>query len=211
MSRYLIPFGVGTRACPGRYQTQLVFRAGGTSKVRDVIEGGAEEEVDDSAPLRKYVEGSTDCVAMIDHGHFLSGGDSGSISLWTTGKKKPIFTHPLAHGVEITHSATEGAIRKARWITSLAVLPYGDVFASGSWEGHIRIWALDPNLKSFARLFSIPAVGIVNSLQIVQKGDDDKPLVVAALGQEPRFGRWQRIKECKNVALVAALPISQAA
>lgn len=64
-------------------ETQLVFRAGGTSKIRSVLEGGLEDEdVDDDAVKakgeeKKFVEGSVDCTAMVDDTHFISGGDSG--------------------------------------------------------------------------------------------------------------------------------------
>lgn len=67
-------------------ETQLVFRGGGKSKVREVLEGGAlegmDEEEDGVIGARKetekrYVEGSIECVAMIDESTFVSGGDSG--------------------------------------------------------------------------------------------------------------------------------------
>ena len=134
-----------------------------------------------------------------------------AIALWTTGKKKPVFTQALAHGLATTASASEGPIRTARWITALACLPYGDVFASGSWDGSIRLWALDPTLRSFAALFAIEAPGFVNSLQLLQPGEDARPVVVAALGQEPRMGRWMRDREAKNVALAVSLPLSASA
>lgn len=55
-----------------------------------------------------------------------------SISLWHTGKKKPIFTLPLAHGID---DLTEDAnLKGARWITSLASLRGTDLFASGELE-----------------------------------------------------------------------------
>lgn len=54
-----------------------------------------------------------------------------SICLWSTNKKKPIFTFTLAHGLEEIESSTEGTLRRPRWVTSLAALRYGDVFASG--------------------------------------------------------------------------------
>lgn len=38
---------------------------------------------------------------------------------------------------------------------------------SGSWDGSIRVWQLAPNLKSFAPLYTIPALGFVNSLQLL--------------------------------------------
>lgn len=79
-------------------ESQLVFRAGGISKVRKVLEGGVDDEEDEGAVAkrraktqnslingvssnpsndRKFVEGSVDCTAMVDDQHFLSGGDSG--------------------------------------------------------------------------------------------------------------------------------------
>jgi ribosomal RNA-processing protein 9 len=79
-------------------EKQLVFRGGGRSRVREVLEGGlrGEEEGEDrdedgAEPLSssikakgkerekvsKFVEGSMECVAMIDETTFVSGGDSG--------------------------------------------------------------------------------------------------------------------------------------
>jgi ribosomal RNA-processing protein 9 len=105
-------------------------------------------------------------VAMIDEMTFLSGGDSGSICLWSTQKKKPVFTQPLAHGFNEVHSATEGLIQTPRWITALASLRYSDVFASGSWSNEIHIWKLDSSFKSFSLIGSVAAPGVVNSLQL---------------------------------------------
>ncbi len=73
--------------------TQVAFRGGGTSKLRDVIEGavdGMDEDVDegkakgnaskgDASGEKRYVEGSIDCVAMVDESTFVSGGDSGYV------------------------------------------------------------------------------------------------------------------------------------
>ncbi|KZT22903.1 WD40 repeat-like protein [Neolentinus lepideus HHB14362 ss-1] len=157
-------------------QTQLVFRGGGRSKVREVLEGGALEGLDGEegdlvgkkkGEEKRYVEGSMECVAMVDESTFLSGGDSGSICLWTIQKKKAIFTQALAHGLHEMHSETEGLIQTPRWVTSIATLRYSDLFASGSWEGSIRIWKLDDKLKSFSLIGSIPAPGMINSLQFV--------------------------------------------
>jgi ribosomal RNA-processing protein 9 len=67
-------------------ETQLVFRGGGRSSIRELLEGGGladfEEEDQDGEKreghvVKRYVEGSLDCVAMIDESTFLSGGDSG--------------------------------------------------------------------------------------------------------------------------------------
>jgi hypothetical protein len=54
-----------------------------------------------------------------------------SLCLWTTQKKKPIFTQALAHGLNQVRSETEGLIETPRWITAIASLRYSDLFASG--------------------------------------------------------------------------------
>lgn len=234
---------VGARDKTVRYwkivdETQLVFRGGGRSRIREVLEGGLKgdeegdgDDMDVDGGKRKreqqksYIEGSLECVCMIDETTFVSGGDSGSLSLWSTAKKKPIFTQPLAHGLAEMESATEGIIRTPRWITSLGCLRYSNIFASGSYDGSIRIWQLDHKLKSFSLAGTIPAVGIVNSLQLLSppkefvkhaswiNHDSSNPpeppspnshslLVVASLAKEHRFGRWIQQKEAKNVASV---------
>lgn len=76
---------------------QVVYRGGGRSRMREVLEGGLKgdeegEEGDDGVGdgldlatsrrvlgdgEKKFVEGSLECVAMIDETTFLTGGDSG--------------------------------------------------------------------------------------------------------------------------------------
>jgi len=224
--------------------TQLVFRGGGRSSARELLEGGglAEADVDEGdgrkregMSEKKCVEGSLECVAMIDESTFLSGGDSGSICLWTTQRKKPIYKQAVAHGFSETLSETEGLIRTPRWITALGTLRYSDLFASGSWDGHIRLWKVDPKMKSFSVMGSFSVPGVINSLQFIspQKGSLDEAswawlgtradarrsasgasmkksgpiLLVAGVGQEPRLGRWVTVKGdgARNGALVMAL------
>ncbi|CAE6499273.1 unnamed protein product [Rhizoctonia solani] len=239
-------------------ETQLVFRGGGRSRLREVLEGGMEEasegEENEEAPAgsrkrkgkekeksKSFMEGSIDCVAMLDESAFVSGGDSGSICLWFITKKKPVFTQSLAHGMHQHISESEGTIATPRWITALGAVRYGDLFASGSWDGVVRLWKVDIKARSFSALGEIPALGFVNSLQLVVpprdtalthtwgntsesvttvNGDSegtpkfppgrtrDEVLLVAAVAQEPRLGRWSRIHGNgeKNSALLVALP-----
>lgn len=75
-------------------ETQLVFRGGGRSRMREVLEGGLRgddegDDIDDDGmdlilkakgkerEGKKFIEGSLECVAMIDESTFVSGGDSG--------------------------------------------------------------------------------------------------------------------------------------
>ena len=66
------------------------------------------------------------------HVHELFEIHNRSISLWSTQKKKPIFTYPLAHGLHQVQSSTEGLLKTPRWITALAALAYSDLFISGA-------------------------------------------------------------------------------
>lgn len=91
---------VGARDKSARFwkivdESQLVFRGGSRSAVRELLDGGAleglQEERDEDgdnatmggkkgkerASPKKFVEGSIECVAMIDEVTFVSGGDSG--------------------------------------------------------------------------------------------------------------------------------------
>ncbi|KAL4072159.1 WD40-repeat-containing domain protein [Scleroderma yunnanense] len=214
-------------------ESQLVFRGGGKSAIRELLEGGAFEghEDEDEAVHEKnsrkgddhkkrFVEGSIECVALIDETNFVSGGDTGSICLWNTSKKKPVYTQAVCHGFHEVESSTEGIIRTPRWITSIASLRYSDIFVSGSWDGDIRIWKLDSKLKSFSLVGTVHAPGVVNSLQLLAvpknslsaaswTGSSQTPskdttvkitgvesvLLVTGLGQEYRLGRWVSVKE----------------
>ncbi|KAJ5812165.1 hypothetical protein N7474_008466 [Penicillium riverlandense] len=129
-------------------ETQLVFR-GGSSK---------------HAP---YPDNNIDCVAPLPPSHFVTGSDSGSISLWSIHKKKPLHTIPLAHGLDpippldqwspevdekvAAHNARH--LRPSpRWITALATLPGTDIVLSGSWDGWIRAWRISDDKKTIIPL-----------------------------------------------------------
>jgi ribosomal RNA-processing protein 9 len=138
-------------------ETQLVFRGGG---------GDKKSRNNGLAP--RAMEGSMDRVAMIDEEMFVTGSDNGSLSLWVTHKKKPIFTLPFAHGIddpmkpeeysgESNPDASLVPAPQPRWITALTTIPYSDVILSGSWDGHIRAWKVSENKKL------IEAVGVVGA------------------------------------------------
>ncbi|PGH15865.1 hypothetical protein AJ80_05396 [Polytolypa hystricis UAMH7299] len=124
-------------------ESQLVFR-GGSSKGRS------------------YVENTIDCVTVLPPAHFVTGSDNGTISLWSVHKKKPLFSIPLAHGVDPLPSAEDQSSEQdpvvaesnlrytrptARWITALATLPGTDILLSGSWDGWIRAWKISEDKR----------------------------------------------------------------
>lgn len=173
-------------------EIQLVLRAGGKTRT----------------PEGEWVEGSVDVVCVLDDSHFVSGGDTGSIAFWSTGKKKPLFTNVLAHG-----SDTEGhnllpssAEPKPRWITALAHLRGSNIFASGSWDGEIRFWKVDHELKRFEAAGSTHVGGFINALQLLNTPNGVR--LVAAVGREPRLGRWVTVK-ARNGVLVADVELEK--
>lgn len=64
-------------------ETQLVLRGGGGSKWYDDLDGmdedGDAKRKREGAKAESFVEGSIECVAMIDESNFVSGGDSGYV------------------------------------------------------------------------------------------------------------------------------------
>ncbi|KAL1965651.1 hypothetical protein VTN77DRAFT_5328 [Rasamsonia byssochlamydoides] len=124
-------------------ETQLVFRG-------------------ESSKKEEYQTNNLDCVATIPPTHFVTGSDSGALSLWSIHKKKPIYTIPLAHGLdplpppEELSSETDPKTaahnsrfvrRMPRWITALTTVPGTDIILSGSWDGWIRAWRVSEDKK----------------------------------------------------------------
>ena len=149
-------------------ETQLVFRGGGGGRGRSMDEKnrGPQDLKDgfsSAISSRAYAEGSIDRVALIDEETFITGSDNGGLSLWNIHKKKPVFTVPLAHGLdppllpeqasaeEVPDHKVPG-VPQPRWITALATVPYSDLILSGSWDGWIRVWRVSADKKRIERV-----------------------------------------------------------
>ena len=131
---------------------------------------------------------------------------------------------------------------------------------TGSWDGRIRIWALDPSFRSFKLVSTLSCAGFINGLQMMsvqaakvdlksfassgeaqtdgassltvangaaeadsvdpemegeaavgqskKRSNGQTVVLAAAVSQEPRLGRWMRIKDgVQNGLFVAALPL----
>ncbi|WBW70957.1 U3 snoRNP-associated protein Rrp9 [Schizosaccharomyces osmophilus] len=190
-------------------ESQLVFRSGGNSIK---MTGG-------------YMEGSVDCVTIVDENHFITGSDNGVLALWSLQRKKPVYTYPLAHGLDTPlaperHSAEKTPLESTpppqpRWITSLRALPYANLFVSGSWDGTIRLWRIADGLRSFEPVElekPLATKSIINSLSLSIQGrkGHEQLLVLAACGREFRYGRWKNIRNVANRGFIFQIPIQAA-
>lgn len=171
-------------------ESQLVFRGGGTARQKGLdkirihhcedkkavttkrgANGAGPAEDDDG--FVAYAEGSIDCVALLDSTTFVTGSDNGALSLWSTHKKKPLFTLPLAHGRDPPIPAEEMSAdvdaaehregpKLPRWVSALATIPFADLILSASWDGWIRCWRIGPEKRT------IEAVGVVGRIPLVE-------------------------------------------
>mmetsp|Transcript_5142 Transcript_5142/g.6644 ORF Transcript_5142/g.6644 Transcript_5142/m.6644 type:complete len:558 (+) Transcript_5142:141-1814(+) len=167
-----IPFSVGrdrtARAWKLEEETHLIFR------------GGAKLS-------------SADCISAIKDDWFLSGHDDGTLNLWYMTKKKAVESIETSHGF---HGNTDTGTPNG--IVSCASLVCSDVAITGSNDGYMRLWSVstgetldDRGIDSIGK---IPIQGYINDIAIGPKAR----FCVAAVGQEPRLGRWDRVPFAKN-------------
>lgn len=208
-------------------ETQLVFRGGGGGKTGDEKKKVRLSSKDSAAPLtRTYFEGSIDRVALVDEETFITGSDNGSLCLWTLHKKKPMFTVPVAHGLDPPSAPEQASAEQnpsdevvaepqPRWITALTTVPYSDLVLSGSWDGCVRVWKVSTDKKRIEAVGVLgqggagaegqeaKVRGLVNDLGVFERGERGKQgiCVIAGVGTEHRLGRWKPV-EGKNSAVV---------
>ncbi|KAJ2390187.1 pre-rRNA processing protein [Coemansia sp. RSA 2611] len=173
-----------------------------------------------AADAADFTEQCIDCVAMIDEECFVTGSDSGAICLWSVQKKKPVFIHHLAHGV--FPSPTDAAEQQQPpipprpfWISALCAVPLTDLFLSASSDGAIRLWRMrSGKIPGFDLVNLIAVKGFVNGLSVCELPSDEllslkrDIVVAAAVGQEPRLGRWNKMSARNVIKLytLKALP-----
>jgi ribosomal RNA-processing protein 9 len=187
-------------------ESQLVFRGGGSGgqkselddRIKNKLKMGKkrrdyEQEAEDAAvaPLTNgtaslpvFKEGSLDRVLQLSTSLFVTGSDSGALSLFSLHKKKPLHIISLAHGFDPALSAAMSSAEvdakesqaqpTARWITALAGIPGCDLFVTGSWDGCVKVWRVSADDRK------IESVGVlgegVAATKITFNDDGDGPL-----------------------------------
>ncbi|PNS17829.1 hypothetical protein CAC42_3224 [Sphaceloma murrayae] len=229
----------GARDKTARYwkvvdESQLIFRGGGGHN--SLAKRGKREEGREGIEQKCFHEGSTDRVAMLDEDTFVTGSDNGALSLWDVHKKKPVYTYPLAHGIEAPKQLDEVSAElfpdprvlpepQPRWITALACVPYSNLIFTGSWDGHVRVWKVSEDRRSLEPLGALqtstgPAMvngelgpdegkfkGVINDLAVFETGKKGKEdLSVVAV-----TGKEQRMGKWedaggRNACIIVQIP-----
>lgn len=180
-------------------ETRLTFRGGDSIERWEKIKKRQEMDGKQVNDDKFYFEGSIDCVSMVDDSHFVTGSDNGNVCLWSVGKKKPIFTVRLAHGLqpdvknpsaELDSTKIQIPEQQPFWITSIYALPFSDIFITGSWDGSIKIWKIGGDLRGFDLLNEIKANGIITRIHAIDDEEKGELRIYASLSKEHRFGRW---------------------
>jgi ribosomal RNA-processing protein 9 len=122
---------------------------------------------------------SLDAIAAVAPSTVLTGSQDGSLALWSTDKKRPQDSARGAHG--------------GSWISAVAALYPTDLVASGSSDGYVRFWQTGLKNSTLTPAFAVPVTGWVNGLAIGRRAR----FAVAAVGQEHRLGRWDRVQEAR--------------
>lgn len=135
--------------------------------------------------------GSAECVSAIQDGWFVTGHDDGRLALWKEEKKRPV-----GGAIVAAHGYNGGTSGVTRSVSCCDALGLSDVLATGSNDGYLRLWRVNTADKEagIKPLDTVPIHGHINSIAMGPGGK----FCVAAVGQEPRMGRWDRVSRAKN-------------
>ncbi|KAL7751230.1 pre-rRNA processing protein [Sorochytrium milnesiophthora] len=135
----------------------------------------------------QHMHGTLDVVHMVTDEYYVSGDDTGTLSLWTVTKKKAVFSLPHAHGLmDVTNAERDVGITQGNpyWIVSLTGPRFSDLFFSGSWNGVVKAWRLDASMRQFSCVGEITVTGVVNSMQLLDPALWPTPLAAATSTRE---------------------------
>ena len=160
--------------------------ADGTVRLYKVIESS-------QLVFRRARTTSLDCVSMFSETRFFTGGDDGAVCLWQANKKKPVAV------VEHSHGQGTGC---EHWISCTATIQDSDIAISGAGDGTLKLWECKEGGEVNAVTDINLGDGFINGAAVCK----NRNVIVAAVGQEHRRGRWSRLKKARNSLAIVKLP-----
>lgn len=167
---------------------------------------------------------NSDVVKTLNKDHFVTGHtNTSTLCLWNINKKKPISVMNNTHH---TPDGSSNSNNNCSSITSIGTIKGSDFIITGSNDGYLRLWNVNTERKENKKdnndydrirsIGSIPLKGYVNdiaidpnvtTLQGKSNSSSARPYCVTAVGQEHKFGRWDRISKAKNrINIIHLLP-----
>lgn len=174
---------------------------------------------------------------FITNGEFLSGSDDGSVSLWSTLKKKPVFLAHSAHGSTKRHHMNEDLANgemPTEQSSTLALVNGNDngyikddsvpseVGAVESWVGAVAVCRASDLAASGAGDGTVQLWALEDTNRVLKplhklpvKGfvnslafSHSGRFLLAGTGQEPRMGRWGRNSAGRNGVIMHPIELS---
>jgi ribosomal RNA-processing protein 9 len=170
-------------------ETALTASADGSARIWKITEESQLVFMDNP----KLGNMPIDCCFMMNSTNFITGGQDGTLNLWSKAKKRPMYQ------VQSAHSSANGG--ESGWISSVAGVRYSDLCASGSNNGLVQLWKLSSSNKNkldankLLPLGSIPIPGFCNAMSF---GNSNPRLLFIGIGRDHGFGRWNTIQNAKN-------------
>jgi len=148
---------------------------------------------DETHLVFRGLKSTADSVQIMTEDTFVTGGQDGALHLWAETQKKPLASVVAAHGLDGTNP---------RWICAIGAVKMSDYAATGSNDGHVRLWNVMQESRKIVAVNAISLEGFVNGLALSPR------LVVAGTGREHRLGRWWNCRGNRNKVSVFRLPSS---
>jgi ribosomal RNA-processing protein 9 len=150
----------------------------------------------------------------------------------THGRDPPLAPDEMSANTNAKETGIKPGPRLPRYVTAIATVPFADLILTASWDGWVRAWRIGDSKRTIEELGKVGRVpveegielvngdgvqktedgtiirGIVNGLSVCERGDRGKDgiCIVAAVGKEPRLGRWMGGKGGRNGIYVFEVP-----
>jgi hypothetical protein len=173
------------------------------------------------------VDRSIDCVGMLDESTIVVGTRSGTIVVYDTMRRGPVASADAVHGSlptgdgtglekmctpqsSATVDATSMSLFRRNPITSMAMVPFSDLFATGSLDGSVKLWKFEKRQSKESRSLlrevgSLQYDGVITGLDFFGQRETETMLCIA-ISKEPKDGRWFVNKSAVNRVVCVSLP-----